>query len=76
MYLPQDVIHGETILTFIGKQKLKIENYTHILIYSDDKIRIQAKLYKITVDGTHLYIRYYDKDEMEICGKINGVKFE
>ena len=74
--LPQDVISGETILTFIGKQSVKIENYRSILIYTDEMIRIQAKRYKVCVAGKKLCIRYYDKDEMEICGAIEAVKFE
>lgn len=74
--LPQDVVSGETILTFIGKQSVKIENYRSILIYTDEKIRIQAKHYKVSVVGKRLCIRYYDKDEMEICGKIEAVHFE
>ena len=74
--LPQDVVSGETLLTFIGKHTVKIENYRSILIYTDEKIRIQAKRYKVNVVGKRLCIRYYDKDEMEICGKIESVNFE
>ena len=74
--LPQDVVNGDTILTFIGTQTLKIENYRSILIYTDIKIRIQAKYYKLCVTGKRLCIRYYDKDEMEICGIIESVHFE
>ena len=74
--LPQDVVSGDTILTWIGKQRLKIENYRSILLYTDGNIRIQAKKYKVHVSGKRLCIRYYDKDEMEICGMIESVKLE
>ena len=76
MYLPQDVVYGETILTFIGRKKLKIENYRNLLVYHDETIRIQAKPYQIKILGKHLYIEYYDKDEMEICGIITTITFE
>ena len=76
MYLPQDVVYGETILTFIGRKKLKIENYRNLILYHDEKIRIQAKPYQVVIQGKHLYIGYYDKDEMEICGTITTITFE
>lgn len=74
--LPQDVVRGDTLLSFIGKTRLKIENYRSILIYTDTSIRIQAKRYKINVAGKRLCIKYYDKDEMEIVGRIDSVSFE
>lgn len=74
--LPQDACLGETILTFIGKTTVRIENYRSILIYSDTGIKIQAKRYKLSVAGRNLKIRYYDKDEMEIVGQIEHINFE
>lgn len=72
----QDVLHGESILTLIGRQTLKIENYRSILLYTDENVRIQAKHYKVSVSGKRLCIRYYDKDEMEICGMMESITFE
>lgn len=74
--LPQDVICGETVMTFIGRQRLKIENYRSILIYGENEIKIQGKQYQVRVGGKNLWIRYYDKDEMEICGRIDSVCLE
>ena len=73
---PTDVICGETLLSVVGKRKLRIENYRSILIYTDTQIRIQAKSYKVTVSGRNLSIRSYDKDEMEIVGHFDDVIFE
>lgn len=74
--LPQDVVKGETLLTFIGKSAVQIENYRSILLYSDTSIRIQAKRYQLCVAGKNLCIRYYDKDEMKITGRIESITFE
>lgn len=74
--LPQDAVKGESLLTFIGTTTVRIENYRSILIYSDTLIKIQAKKYKVLVAGKRLKIRYYDKDEMEITGRIASVSFE
>lgn len=74
--LPRDAVKGETIITATGRSSLRIENYRSILIYSDTKIRIQAKRYKLSILGKRLRILYYDKDEMEITGCIETVSFE
>ena len=41
--LPEDVVKGESLLTFIGRSAVRIENYRGILFYTDTNIRIQAK---------------------------------
>ena len=74
--LPEDVVQGESVLTLIGKQRMKIENYRSILLYTDKRIRIQAKHYKLNINGARLCIRYYDNEEMEISGRIDSVEFE
>lgn len=74
--LPQDVVKGETLLTFIGKSAVQIENYRSILLYTNTSIRIQAKRYQLCILGKNLCIRYYDKDEMKITGRIESITFE
>lgn len=76
LHLSRDACLGETILTFVGRSILRIENYRSILTFTDTSIRIQAKRYKVCIDGRQLSICYYDKDEMEIRGNIGTVSFE
>lgn len=72
----QDAIGGEMSIILLGRRTLKIENYRSILLYTDEHVRIQAKHDKVNIKGKHLCIRYYDKDEMEICGMIASIRFE
>lgn len=72
----QDVTRGETLLTFLGRTRVRIENYRSILIYSETGIRIQGKRYQVSVSGKNLCIRWYDRDEMEITGRFESVTFE
>ncbi|MCI8453868.1 MAG: sporulation protein [Lachnospiraceae bacterium] len=76
LMLPQDAVKGETLLTFTGQRVVYIENYRSILLYSDTKIQIQAKHYRLTVAGRNLSICYYDKDEMKITGHVEAISFE
>lgn len=72
----EDVTRGETLLTFLGRTRVRIENYRSILIYSETGIRIQGKRYQVAVAGKNLCIRWYDRDEMEITGRFESVTFE
>ena len=65
-----------TILTFVGRSMVRIENYRSILVYSDTYLKIQAGKYRLSIDGRNLRIRYYDKDEMEITGNIDAIGFD
>lgn len=76
LHLPNDVVHEDSILTFLGNKTLKIENYRNIIRMSEEQIRIQCKPYKMYVSGKRLKIQYYDKEEMEIIGKIEAIQFE
>lgn len=74
--LPLDACRGETVLTFMGRSMVRIENYRSILVYSDTYIKILAGKYRLSINGKRLRIRYYDKDEMEITGKIDAIGFD
>ncbi|MBR5267193.1 MAG: YabP/YqfC family sporulation protein [Lachnospiraceae bacterium] len=74
--LPTDVACGDTRIYMIGKSKLKIENYRSVLVYSETMIKIQLIHKKIVIEGEQLQIRYYDKEEMEIIGCIEVLRFE
>lgn len=74
--LMRDAVNGDTILTMCGKNRMYVQNYRSILIYSENSLQIRAKKYKLTITGKNLCIRYYDKDEMEITGCFDSVSFE
>ena len=73
--LPKDVVCGDTVVCVLGRGTVKVENYRSILVYSEVLIRLQAKKDQVEIAGKKLRIRYYDKDEMEIIGKIESVHF-
>lgn len=73
---PGDVIMGEMMLSFAGRQALLVENYRTILLYTDQTIRLQGKNCRLTVHGSRLSIQYYTKEEMKITGQIKSVEFE
>lgn len=74
--VPLDAAAGETVLLFMGRQKMRIENYRGILLFSDTCIRIQARRYVLRLSGKRLQIPWYDRDEMTVTGLIEEISFE
>lgn len=74
--LPKDVVMGEVLLSFLGRQAVMIENYRSIILYTDTLVKLQAKTCRVIVHGTRLMIEYYTCDEMRISGYIQSVEFE
>lgn len=74
--VPKDAAKGETLLTFLGSGAVLIENYRSILLYSETCVRIQGRRSQLEITGKNLCIRYYDKDEMKITGRMETVIFE
>lgn len=73
--LPKDAVLGEVLLSFVGHRSVHIENYRKILLYTDERIRLQAKNCKVEVEGKRLKIEYYTNEEMKITGQIKAVSF-
>lgn len=74
--LPKDVMMGEVLLSFIGRQAVVIENYRSIVLYTDTLVKLQARNCRVLVHGVRLTIEYYTCDEMRISGFIQSVEFE
>lgn len=74
--LPKDVMMGEVLLSFIGRQAVLIENYRSIVLYTDTLVKLQARNCRVLIHGARLTIEYYTSDEMRIAGFIQSVEFE
>ena len=68
--LSEDIIAKGAIVRAEGRHKVCIENYRHIIEYSEECIRLQTKTCRIHIEGSHLVVAYYRDDEMCIAGNI------
>ncbi len=73
--LPRDVVAGDVLVNFVGRNSVTVENYRGILIYDDSRIRLQASRCKIHISGKNLHIDYYSHDAMKISGQIVSLEF-
>jgi len=74
--LPRDLVLGESIIHIYGKAEIYIENYSGIIEYNSDIIKIKTKKMTIEICGVGLFICYYTDEEMKITGDINKISFE
>ena len=74
--LPKDVVLGEVLVSFLGRQSVVIENYRSIILYTDNIIKLQAKNCRVNIGGSRLMIEYYTNEEMKINGYIKSLEFE
>lgn len=74
--IPKDVTMGIPILTILGDMELSMENYSGIIEYTDNIIRIRTKNGQIIVCGKMLRINYYTNDEMKIYGRVDSIEFK
>ncbi len=73
--IPQDLICKEPMVTMLGRQWVRIENYENLVEYQTDKIVVRVSGRKLEVLGTGLEIISYTNDEMYITGEIVGVSY-
>ena len=72
----QEAVMGEPRILALGSRGVFIENYRRILFYSDTCLRIQTRQRNVWIAGKQLSIRYYDRDEMRITGRVEVIRFE
>ena len=73
--IPEDIAEGLPIVTVTGKNEIYVENYKGIIEYSQNCIRIQTKVNRITFSGKKLEIIYYTNDDMKIVGDIETIGY-
>lgn len=75
LQLSEDILAEEPLLMGYGPHRLCLENYRHIIEYSDEVIRIQTKMGRIHVKGKQLVIAYFRDDGMCIMGNIDAIEY-
>lgn len=73
--LAEDIIAGGVMVRAEGKHKVCIENYRHIIEYTQECVRIQTKNGRIHIEGTELVVAYYREEEMCIAGNIQAIRY-
>ena len=73
---PRDLVFQESVMTLTGECEILLENYKMIQEYTRDHLLVQAKDYRIRIEGQELKVLYYTSDEMRISGRITTISYE
>ena len=73
--MPKEVVLDSPKLTVIGDNQITIENYSGIMEYANESIRIKTSAKTITIIGERLEIRTITDVDILIEGIIKGIQF-
>lgn len=74
--LPKELITSYSRMVLLGDEEFTVENYSGIIEYESDKIRLRSASGVILVGGDNLIINELDDDCLFIKGKIRKVEIE
>lgn len=73
--IPKELSGGLPLLHMVGQEELLIENFKGIVEYTDAVLLLQTKGCLLRVEGEHLFLSYYTREELKVTGKITSVSF-
>ena len=74
--LPKELVTSYSRMVLLGSNEFTIENYSGIIEYEVNKIRLRSASGIISVLGEGLIINDMDSDELFIKGKIRSIEIE
>lgn len=74
--IPKEILMNIPKISIAGNKEIFLENYTGIIEYTDQIIRIRAKEYIIKIEGQNLKIINIDSDNLLADGKLDNISFD
>ncbi|MDO4321607.1 MAG: YabP/YqfC family sporulation protein [Lachnospiraceae bacterium] len=75
LQIPEDFTRGNILVTMQGQERIIIENFKGISLYTEEEIRLITKRKKICITGKKLMVESYTKEEIEITGLIDKLEY-
>ena len=72
--IPPEVVLDIPRITVIGNERVQVENYTALLDYKKDNIRLKHKTGIVDILGTEFDIKVIGENNIVVSGKISSVK--
>ena len=72
--IPKETILSIPKINIVGKERVHIENYTALLDYKNDNIRLKYQDGVIDVLGKNFEIKVIGEENIVISGEIDSVK--
>ena len=72
--LPKELVIDAARLILVGERELTIENYTGILEYDENIIRIKTVGRTVKISGSGLEIRTITDEDIQVTGRISAIE--
>ena len=63
-------------MIMIRNNKVLIEDFDNVILISEDRVILQYKDRKITLEGTGLHVCLYSEEQIVLSGKTGVIRFE
>lgn len=73
--LPEEVINDLPVITLVGKGKVSVENFSGLVEYTNERIRLGTSSGIVVIEGTELMAKSMTLELIVIQGNIRGVSF-
>ena len=72
--IPPETVMNIPKITIVGKESVRVENYTALLDYKKENIRLKYKDGVIDITGENLEIKVIGEENIVVFGVIHKVK--
>lgn len=70
-----EVFSRDLFLSVRENKELFVENYKGLMLCQSDYIMIRGKHSILHIKGKELCIKYFNNDDMEICGIVQSIQY-
>ena len=74
--VPRDLAFSETIITITGPNRVMIENYKSISLYTDTELVVVAKHMVISVSGESLRVELITSEVLTVSGIFQKIEYK
>ena len=74
--LPRDIILDLPKITITGDRDINIENHKGIIIFDEDKVKINSKIGSITIYGSDFEVLFLGGKTLSLRGVFKSVVYE
>ena len=73
--LPREIALDLPMVSAMGQEEVTIENYKHLLEFTDKKIRVRTKVGVMVIEGEGLTLRQVTAEHLLVAGRLAGILF-
>lgn len=73
--MPQEVVSDLPVINLVGDKELNIENFSRLVEYTEEIIRLETNCGMISIEGKALQAKSMTAELMIIKGKIKAMTF-